>query len=736
MNKALPEAKRIFRRIILTFLLAIILPSVLLGYFGIYAIESEEVVLKRGIEENHLAVANFVYAQLKDEILEREGKVRRDVNLFLPAEYEPYEVARVMDRLRLVHKIAEESFLLTDRGQLLYPLEIETEGAGPGTLSRMPTTMPRQEFREHIRLEEIYNEARRLEFSEKQYGSAIEKYAQLAANEINDQLAAEAGLALGRCYSKTGDHARAYQAYQRLQGLARSLRLPGGLPVALEARFAGAQEELAVERTEEAVQMLLNAYATLLDYGYPLTLEEFGEVTRRIRRSLNSLEKEGKMFAGDRAEYANLRALEELRLAQDKHAKTVKNAFLHRLMGAFEKPASLAQPGRHLSADVGGEKVTVMFFFPLNVGIVGGHTVRYLYGCVLNTDYIRELAEELVGGGRFEEGLVVVVKGDQDVMAVSPGAPEGFAESLSQRSDLLSAELPFSEILMHWEIGVYYLNMATLDQWVSRRLVSHVATVVLLMIVILFGVFLSLRGISRELELAKLKSDFVSNVSHELKTPLTSIRMFAEMLKTGRVRNAEKQQEYYELMTAESERLSRLINNVLDFAKVEEGRKEYNFVVLDASMIMEEAAQIIQPHVVQHGFDFKITPSEKPLPITGDKDSLEQVLLNILNNAVKYSGDLKEIEVRAYARDNNAIIDVKDRGIGISEEELPKIFAKFYRADSRPGYQSSGTGLGLTLAQQITQAHGGSITVKSRLGEGSTFSIALPLADGGKTKGA
>ena len=134
MGKALPEAKRIFRRIILIFLLAIILPSVLLGYFGIDAIESEKVVLKKGIEENHLAVANFIYAQLKDEILEREGKVRRDVNLFLPAEYEPYEVSRVMDRLRLVHKLAKESFLMTDRGRLLYPLEIADEGVGPGPL--------------------------------------------------------------------------------------------------------------------------------------------------------------------------------------------------------------------------------------------------------------------------------------------------------------------------------------------------------------------------------------------------------------------------------------------------------------------------------------------------------------------------------------------------------------------------------------------------------------------------
>jgi signal transduction histidine kinase len=255
-----------------------------------------------------------------------------------------------------------------------------------------------------------------------------------------------------------------------------------------------------------------------------------------------------------------------------------------------------------------------------------------------------------------------------------------------------------------------------------------VITVALLIVVIVFGVFFSLRGISREIELAKMKSDFVSNVSHELKTPLTSIRMFAEMLKNRRVKSRDKEQEYLELMTAESERLSRLISNVLDFSKVEEGRKEYRLELLDASELMEESVQIIQPHLVQHGFEMNTKPSEEPLPIMGDRDSLEQVLLNILNNAVKYSDERKEITVRAYAKGQEAVIEIEDKGIGIPEEDISKIFDKFYRADARAGYQSAGTGLGLTLAQQIVEAHKGRVDVKSVHGKGSVFSVVLPLA--------
>ncbi len=731
MSKALPEAKRIFRRIIIIFLLAIILPSVLLGYFGIYAIENEKIVLKSGIQENHLAVANFVCAQIKEEILKREGKVRRDVNLFLPKDYDSAEASRVMDRLRFLHKIVKESFLLTDQGTLLYPQELSTEGVASGPLSRMPTTIPREEFRKHMELEELYNEGRKLEFSESSPELAIEKYSKVAANDFNEQLAAEAGFSVARCYAKTGDNVRAAESYEKLFDTTPSIRLLAGLPVSLESHLCASSERLAAGETDVAVRLLLDAYSTLLDYGYPLTIDEFRAVSMRIRRAVDSIEEQEKLAAGDRAEYADLQALEDLRLVQDRYARIIKTAFLPQLVEAFAKLAAVPQTGRHLSVDASGEKVTVMFFFPFNVGTVDGRPVRYLYGCVLNTDYIRKLAQEQVSGGRFEEGLVVLVRSADQVMAVSPGAPEAFAESVENQDQLLSAELPFSEILPHWAIGVYYLNMAKLDQWISRRLLSHVVTVLLLIVVILVGVFLSLRGISRELELAKMKSDFVSNVSHELKTPLTSIRMFAEMLKSGRVKSPAKQQEYFELMTAESERLSRLISNVLDFAKVEAGRKKYNFVALDANEIMKEAAQIIQPHVHQHGFDMTLTPSVEPMPIMGDKDSLEQVLLNILNNAVKYSGETKDIRLRAYANGENAVIDVEDKGVGISEEEIPKIFTKFYRADSRPGYQSAGAGLGLTLAHQIVEAHGGTIKVKSSLGRGSTFSIVLPLARGG-----
>jgi len=728
MKKALPEAKRIFRRIILTFLLAIILPSALLGYFGIYAIESESDVLKGGVRENHMAVAKFVYAQLKEEILVRESKVRRDVNLFLPVQYERYEVFKVMDRLRLVHKLVKESFLLTEEGRLLYPLEIAAEGTTSGKLARIPSTIPQSEFQKHIELEQIYNEGRKLEFSSGSHKLAIEQYEKVAQNKLNDQLAAEARYAIGRCYSKAGNHEKAISNYEKLFSVTPSLRLISGLPISLEAHFAASRDYIYLDIIDKAVEILLESYATLLDYGYPVSLDEFHEISSRIRGALDALELDGKLSVSNSADYANFQGLEELRISQDRLAGTIRGVFLPHLLDAFIKPAQIPQTGRHINADIGGEKMTVMFFFPLNVGSVGGQSVRYLYGCVLNTEYLREISSELVAGGRFEEGLVVSVMSNEQVMAISPGAPEGFSKSVGSYKSILSAKLPFSEILPHWDISVYYLNMGKLDQWIGRRLLSHVVTVILLIVVIFVGVFLSLKGISKEIELAKIKSDFVSNVSHELKTPLTSIRMFAEMLKSGRVKSDAKRQEYYDIMTAESERLSRLINNVLDFARVQEGRKKYNFKRLDVKELIREIEQIALPYIVQQGFKVNVETSDEDLFVMGDKDSLGQVLLNILNNAVKYSGDTKEIILNAHADESNVFIDIEDSGVGIKQDDIPKIFTKFYRVDDRPGYQSAGTGIGLTLAKQIIEAHDGRIEVKSEVGKGSIFSVIIPLA--------
>ena len=247
--------------------------------------------------------------------------------------------------------------------------------------------------------------------------------------------------------------------------------------------------------------------------------------------------------------------------------------------------------------------------------------------------------------------------------------------------------------------------------------------------ILIFGLFLTIRTVSRELELARMKSDFVSTISHEFKSPLTSIRQLAEMLHSGRVPSEERRQKYYDVLLEQSERLSLLIDNVLNFAKMEEGRKEFIFEQTDMKSLLENLVSSIQERVRHAGFDIHLE-IENPLPtIMADRDAIMQAVNNLIDNAIKYSRKVKNVEVRAFKEDNSLAIIIKDFGIGIKKEDRDKIFDRFYRGGDELTRTVKGSGLGLTLVKQIVEAHKGSVQVESEPGQGSTFSIKLPLGE-------
>lgn len=245
------------------------------------------------------------------------------------------------------------------------------------------------------------------------------------------------------------------------------------------------------------------------------------------------------------------------------------------------------------------------------------------------------------------------------------------------------------------------------------------------------GIVLTHRNISREMALAKLKSDFVSNVSHELRTPLSLIRLYAETLELGRLTGPEKQQEYYKIIRKESERLTSLINNILDFSRIEAGRKEYDFRETDMRELVRSTIDSYKFQIEQHGFSFEERIADDVPPLRVDREAMARSLLNLVNNALKYSQDRKYIGVNLY-RDNGTVkLQVVDHGIGIASQEQQKIFEKFYRVGDPLVHNTKGSGLGLALVRHIVQAHGGEVSVDSTPGEGSTFTIALPT-NGGK----
>jgi len=241
------------------------------------------------------------------------------------------------------------------------------------------------------------------------------------------------------------------------------------------------------------------------------------------------------------------------------------------------------------------------------------------------------------------------------------------------------------------------------------------------------GVWLTYRNLSREMTLARLKSDFVANVSHELRTPLALIRLYAETLELGRLMAKDKYQEYFRIIREESERLTALINNILDFSRIEAGRKEYEFKETNLAELVHSTLESYRFQIQQNGFAFEENISGDIPPVIVDREAIAGSLLNLLNNALKYSKDRKYIGVSLYRSNSRVNLEVQDRGIGIPKNEQEKIFEKFYRCGDALVHNIKGSGLGLSLVRHIARAHGGDVLVESAPEKGSKFTIALPL---------
>jgi two-component system phosphate regulon sensor histidine kinase PhoR len=246
-------------------------------------------------------------------------------------------------------------------------------------------------------------------------------------------------------------------------------------------------------------------------------------------------------------------------------------------------------------------------------------------------------------------------------------------------------------------------------------------------IVLLIGAIIVYRNIRRAMELSQMKSDFVSNVSHELRTPLALIRMFIETLELGRIKTEEKKQEYYTIIGQETERLTYLINNILDFSKMEVGKKQYSKSKLELTDLVKQTLDMYQYNLQNRGFNLETDLTPEGLIINADKNAVTEALLNLLDNAVKYSGDSKLISVKTFAENKYGIVEVSDKGIGISSEQQKKIFEKFYRVSTGLTHNTKGSGLGLSIVQHIMNAHEGLVRVNSQPGKGSTFQLKFPL---------
>ncbi len=294
------------------------------------------------------------------------------------------------------------------------------------------------------------------------------------------------------------------------------------------------------------------------------------------------------------------------------------------------------------------------------------------------------------------------------------------------------AERSFQWVLQGLTIAIKYQGI-TIAELGNRFLWYNYIILGALSTLMVGGIFLTYRNVSREMNLARLKSDFVANVSHELRTPLALIRLYAETLELGRLTAKDKYQEYFRIIREESERLTALINNILDFSRIEAGRKEYEFKETNLPDLVCSTLDSYRFQIEQNGFAFEENISRDIPPVNVDREAIARSLLNLVNNALKYSKEQKYIGVSLYRTNGSVKLEVRDHGIGIPSAEQEKIFEKFYRCGDPLVHNIKGSGLGLSLVRHIVRAHGGDIQVESTPEKGSKFTIALPLDQSSQT---
>lgn len=295
-------------------------------------------------------------------------------------------------------------------------------------------------------------------------------------------------------------------------------------------------------------------------------------------------------------------------------------------------------------------------------------------------------------------------------------------------ADGRGGSLTFADLdsLPGWRVGLFHRRGRSIPQLVARERVIYGTFIGGMILVLLAGIAFTARASTREAQLARLRTDFVASVSHELKTPLALIRMYGETLDDGLATTESQRREFYGVIRRESERLTHLIDNVLDMARIDAGTKQYSLQEVEMSAIVRAAVETYRPFFERQAFDVQLALPADAVPVRADRDAVVQALINLFNNAVKYSADVKRVAVSLEARESEVRLSVADHGIGIAAEEIPRIFGRYYRAPNAGRGATAGSGLGLTLVAHAMSAHGGRVDVESTPDAGSVFTLVFP----------
>ncbi len=646
------------KRHVALFLIAIILPCLLLVGLGLRLIDQERQLAENRVAGDRRRMVREAHQQLLARLerikLQEVSALARDGRISADSEYQDPSIVMVA---RL------------DEGNLVLPWEQTSKIAEgrPALSERFDRAMERGEHEE---------------FARTRPDSATPFYREALEHADEPAQAAIARLTLARALARSGRPAQAQAQHRELLSLPFEVVDESRVPFALYAAERLAQTEQHRQSVQQRIAADIDSHAWL---SPPATYLRQRVVDQLVEAAPTGESRE----AAQRLQKAARGDIERLKLALT----------LRRRVPELEP-----------SPDGWGETRQQP---PEPVWILHGA------GTWLAS------SSSVPGSGR----VVVVVETQPvfDSLLSQPLPSLGSVSDLQFVTDLNGEGEPLGPSFPGVKLRFLEGHPQALASQLSPRRYFYGGVLLLVVVVTLFSAYLWWRDVRRDVRMAEMRSRFVSSVSHELKTPLTSIRMFAESLRMGRSTAQSCWREYLDTIIGESERLSRLLNNVLHFSRIEQGNKVYDFKPTALQDVVQAATRAIQYHLVQQGFQLQVDVQEDLSTVPADADAVEQAILNLLTNAMKYSGDSRRIELRLFQHNGYAVVEVADHGVGIDPEQRTLIFDEFYRAPTPENDHIPGTGLGLTLAAHAADAHRGRIEVRSEPGKGSSFSLHLPM---------
>ena len=693
------------RRILLHFLLGIGLPSLLLGYLAFRGIQNDVALLEEERLNEHNAIAQQITESINDKISAVEGTFLDSVANHQALQQDS-AVLRLLERLKSQQPLVEEVFLFESAEHVQLPLVkllfLSAGSAESLTAQSQPSALL---------------PGRQYEFQQQRYQEALTSYQQAFAQVSNHQAKGKALNAIARVQKKSNLYPDAIKSYRTIAQDYNDIRLSSGMPSGLVAQLELGALFVAVDDAGSAVQTFIRLYQDLIHAEWALEKSQYEFFAHQVEDAIDEIFSQDAPIQPYKSTYKTLRGEEkkqreitERLLAFQENAAPNLRAKVPRKM---EDPSNQV---RRFTLEIGEHTYLVSI---LSGQEGDGNQPNGTWGFLLDSE-------------RFKANLLAPVirqhASSKDIQWIIRGRDgEVILKSDKPASIPMTVKSSFVGNFPPWSLELYQQNPRLFETLLSSRRGIYLYMFILLAGILIFGLTLTIRIVSHELELGRMKSDFVSTISHEFKSPLTSIRQLAEMLQTGRVASDEHRQRYYNVLLEQSERLSLLIDNILDFARMEEGKKEFEFDMVDIGPLLEKTVSTIQQQVRHEEFTVE-AKIDAPLPsIQADRAAVTQAITNLIDNAIKYSAGAKKIYVRVFKDDQYLIITVQDFGVGIKPEEIDRVFERFYRGGDELTRTVKGSGLGLTLVKQIVQAHHGSVHVESEPGRGSTFSIRIPL---------